>query len=476
MAIGSDQLPVRPTRKREDDMDVPFTAEQTWFLHEVYPQMLDPDRFAVLEFYRLPVGIGADAVDDVVAELWETHSGLRVEIRHGDRGWTQRLSDTAPPAPLRRIDIRSLDEADREPAAVEIAAELRGGLSIAAGRLIRFVHFDAGTDNPGYLFVVLHHLLGDYASLTVLERHCSRALASRLAGKGRVRVKAAPFEQCTRILNDHANSDELADEFRYWSGLDWDGLATLPQRPGRRPEEVIREQTMRSVVGGATAERLVYRLPEQLGITAENLVLAALSAAVTGPAGGDFCVTVVRNGRSSAGRVIPDEHGGPPTSRSLLPLRAWGTVGWFATMGAIVMPGRGTDGVAEYLKRVDESVRAIPNAGANYGILRWLRDPARGDGGSMAPAHPQVHFNYFGIESPDDTQDSLLHRVPLPDSRSTFTVFPRPQALAVMARVSDGNLELDWLFDQYLPYDTVAGIAARCEEALVEFAGLAEPS
>ncbi len=68
------------------------------------------------------------------------------------------------------------------------------------------------------------------------------------------------------------------------------------------------------------------------------------------------------------------------------------TVGWFTNITPVRLPG-GTDGV-DALKSVKEALRAAPDGGIGYGMLRYAN--ARTAGLLAAGSPAQVLFNYLG--------------------------------------------------------------------------------
>src|SRR6185369_10947659 len=66
------------------------------------------------------------------------------------------------------------------------------------------------------------------------------------------------------------------------------------------------------------------------------------------------------------------------------------TEGWFATIYPVVLatiPGAST---GERLKQIKEQVRAVPQSGIGYGVLRYLRQ-------TLSPgAEAEISFNYHG--------------------------------------------------------------------------------
>ncbi|WP_033338808.1 non-ribosomal peptide synthetase [Catenuloplanes japonicus] len=140
-------------------------------------------------------------------------------------------------------------------------------------------------------------------------------------------------------------------------------------------------------VGAERAGPLWRWAVEEHRFTGEDLVLAAVALAVRALRGSDerqhVTVAVERHGR------------GEET----------GTVGWFTTLFPVrldLAPGAGAIAV---LKAVKETLRAVPNDGVGYGLLRYLNPqtaPAL-----AAAGEPELLVNYLGhVTQEPELQDS----------------------------------------------------------------------
>ena len=70
------------------------------------------------------------------------------------------------------------------------------------------------------------------------------------------------------------------------------------------------------------------------------------------------------------------------------------TVGWFTTAFPVRLPG-GSGDDASLIKSIKEELRAIPDRGLGYGILRYLGTDAQRNALAALP-EPRVVFNYLG--------------------------------------------------------------------------------
>src|SRR6185295_6301773 len=70
------------------------------------------------------------------------------------------------------------------------------------------------------------------------------------------------------------------------------------------------------------------------------------------------------------------------------------TVGWFTTIYPVVLAPPQSASLEEALKTVKEQLRAIPNRGIGYGLLRYLRNDEQTR--SLRTTPSLLSFNYLG--------------------------------------------------------------------------------
>lgn len=153
------------------------------------------------------------------------------------------------------------------------------------------------------------------------------------------------------------------------------------------------------------------------------------------------------------------------------------TVGWFTAIHPLRLevPENGDPGAA--LRAVKERLRAVPDKGVGYGLLRWLGTDAVAARLRAVP-RAQVSFNYLGQLDAragmsdrglfgESAADAGAHRAP--GAR-------RPHRISVDAAVTGGRLRVTWgygpgaydratvqrLADGYL--DALREIVAHCRD------------
>ncbi|MEU1310631.1 amino acid adenylation domain-containing protein [Streptomyces cinnamoneus] len=358
------------------------------------------DTFNQTALVRVPAGLRPAELTAALQAVLDRHDALRLRRGPADQGGPADY-EVAPRGAvragelIRHADITGLaGEELRE----RIGAEARGAwarLSPDEGVVLQAVWCDAGPEHPGRLLLAAHHLAVDAVSWQILLPDLRAAHEAVSAGKQPdLAPVGTPLRHWAGLL--HAES---VRESRVTEAARWAETLRLPA-----PDLVDAAlEAERDVVG--TARKLTLTLPSgQTGplltsvpaafhATVQDVLVTALALAVAdwrqrrGHHGQDVLIDVEGHGRDD----ITD---GLDLSR---------TVGWFTSLYPVRLdPGvddwdqlwNGGPAAGDALRAVKEQLRAVPDGGLGYGLLRRL-NPDTGPR-LAALAQPQVLFNYFG--------------------------------------------------------------------------------
>ncbi len=422
---------------------------------------------------QVPAGAGEQPLAGALDALVDQHAALRSRLTDTGSGWSWTVDaalDTGARPLLVRADATGLDEDGlRELVASEgRAAQQR--LDPWQGRLLGAVWFDRGPVLPGRLLLLVHHLVVDGVSWRVLLPDL--AAAWRAATEGRTPRLPAPtwsFRRWAQALTRQAADERRLAELPYWQGL----LAGPDPLLGSRPLDPARD------THGSTR-----RLTRQLAPQHTTPLLTAVPAAFHGKVNDVLLTAFVlavaewrrRSGRGTDGSVLFDMEGhgreqivdGADLSR---------TVGWFTSMFPVRLdPGAvdwaaltsGGPRVGTAFKQVKEQLRALPDNGIGFGLLRYLNPDT---GARLAAGRPQIAFNYLGRFAATRSADWEL--VPDADAFTSGEDDARPMAhtLELNAVTLDGpdgpRLTANWSWPQdLLSQDSVSELADLFFEAL----------
>ncbi|MFE4369084.1 amino acid adenylation domain-containing protein [Streptomyces sp. NPDC056835] len=368
--------------------DVPLTPIMHW-LRELDGPV---DGFHQAVLLQVPGGVREDRLAAAVQKLLDHHDALRLRLDRSSAEW--RLS-VRPPGSVsgascvRRVDVRGVDDLGR--VLTEEAGRAKGQLDVQAGTMVRIVWLDAGDDVPGRLMFMAHHLACDGVSWRILVPDLVGAYQDLEAGRTPApRPVETSLRHWSRALSAQAREERRTSELPLWTGI----LATPGLRLAKRPLDPAVDTTGRArsravTYGADRARHLFSTIPAAFHCEINDVLLTALALAVRRCAGSerDVVIDVEGHGREP---VVP----GADLSR---------TAGWFTSMypirlapGAVGTPGRrdSRQELGRALRRVKEQLRAIPDKGIGFGLLRFLNPETSGALAAAAPR--EIGFNYFG--------------------------------------------------------------------------------
>nr|WP_296766735.1 non-ribosomal peptide synthetase [Rhodococcus sp. (in: high G+C Gram-positive bacteria)] len=339
-----------------------------------------------------PAGVTYSNLRDMIGALLERHPMLRSRL---DRTtpWSLYVPEDLPELDdLIRV-VEGVDRLDRESADAATRLDPDAGLMMAA------VHLDAGSDTTGLLVLCIHHLVIDGVSWRVIFDDLADAWASITVGE-----PVSLPDAGTSFRRWSARLERVTAGGVFDAGIEaWiDTLSTPDALLGTRELEAadivaLEKATIVTAPENVTAP-LLTTVPAAFGAGVNDVLLTALAVALM----------QLRRDGGTAQTHAPIElegHGreGESVSATGLPdVDLARTVGWFTTLFPVVVdPGTpirsafDPEYLAQALKAVKETLRAVPDKGLSWGALRYLADSAVADR-LAGTAAPQVLFNYLG--------------------------------------------------------------------------------
>ncbi|QUQ65769.1 non-ribosomal peptide synthetase [Kutzneria sp. CA-103260] len=356
---------------------------------------------------QTPAGADLDMLAAALQAVLDRHDVLRMRLRRNE-SWRLEVRPTGAVAAtdcLTRVDATGASEDTLRALVIAQGATAQAGLDPDAGQMVRAVWLDAGPDQPGRLILVLHHLVVDGVSWRILVPDLEAAWNALADG---VEPDLAPvgtsFRRWAEVLAAEATSVLRADELPTWLAMTAEPerpLGTGELDPNRDVHGTARQLRLRLSVEQTVA--LLTEVPSVFHAEINDVLLAGFALAVAdwrrrrgGDAGNGVLIEMEGHGREDIGERVD-------LSR---------TVGWFTTINPIRLdPGpvdfaqvwAGGPVVGDVLKRVKEQLRAVPDKGIGYGLLRHL-NPTTAGVLARAP-RPQIGFNYLGRMSTPKPQD-----------------------------------------------------------------------
>ncbi|MBP2405989.1 non-ribosomal peptide synthetase [Streptomyces syringium] len=371
--------------------EVPLTPIMHW-LRELDGPV---DGFHQAVLLQVPGGLREDLLVKAVRQLVDHHDALRLRLDRSSADWRLEVrpaGSVAASSCVRRVDVRGLDDLGETLA--DEARRAQGQLDVQAGTMVRVVWLDAGPDAPGRLMFMAHHLACDGVSWRILVPDLAGAYQDLEAGRApRLRPVETPLRHWSRALSEQAREERRTSELPLWTDIlrsPGPQLANRPMDPARDTTAHARSRAM--TYRADRARHLFSTIPAAFHCEINDVLLTALALAVQRTLGSerDVVIDVEGHGREP---VVP----GADLSR---------TAGWFTSMYPVRLapgtPGAGVPAgghgsrreLGRALRRVKEQLRAIPDKGIGFGLLRYLNPETSATLAAAAPRH--IGFNYFG--------------------------------------------------------------------------------
>ncbi|MDG4666640.1 non-ribosomal peptide synthetase [Mycobacterium sp. 236(2023)] len=331
-----------------------------------------------------PAGITEQQLADLLGALLVAHPMLRATLDETPGGWTltvpESASATAPA--LTRVE-GALTEPDVD--AVTAAAAAR--LVPADGTMLQAVWYDT-PGATGQLLLVIHHLVIDGVSWRILTEDLARAWREVTAGRSaRLDDVATSFRTWADAIT---TTDRFTSEAPYWNDI----LSTPDPDLGRRALDP-------AVDTAETVRNLTISFPAEVSGPLLSAVPAAFHGGINDVLLSSFALALAKWRDSGSGAVLLNLEG-HGREAELVPgaLDLSRTVGWFTSIYPVrVDPGMlewddviaAGPALAAAVKSTKDQLRAVPNRGLGYGVLRYVDGaaPVRGQA-------PQILFNYLG--------------------------------------------------------------------------------
>ncbi|MCY1136836.1 amino acid adenylation domain-containing protein [Actinoplanes sp. Pm04-4] len=307
---------------------------------------------------RAPDGLTAARLTEVLQAVVDRHDLLRARIT------ADGVDIPEPGAPIEVVTEQAYEESSL-PA---IAAAARDRLDPAAGVLLQAVLL-----NPGHVLLVIHHLAVDGVSWRILLPDLEAAWEGKALERG-----GTSFRRWARELERLAADPRTTAQTPYWEEvLDVPAFTERALDPAR--DTVGTSEVFALILPPEETAPLLTSVPVAFHATVNDVLLSGLALALRGWNGGGL---IMLEGHGREEHLVE----GADLSR---------TVGWFTTEYPVRLDLGLEDG-GDALKVVKERLRAVPDNGIGFGLLRL--DAVRGK--------QLIGFNYLGRFAAGDAADA----------------------------------------------------------------------
>ncbi|MEM6254385.1 MAG: amino acid adenylation domain-containing protein [Cyanobacteria bacterium P01_D01_bin.156] len=397
---------------------VPLTPVQKSFFEQVTVEPHHWNQSLILESKQ---PIDPAMLETALQQLVRHHAILRYAFTLEESGWCQQLLTTEPGPLLHYVDLSKKTAADQARLMVETEVQLQNSLELATGRLLQAALFNLGNNQPSRLVLIIHHLAVDALSwltlLNDLESFYKQA-------KGETPVPPLPTTAFPAWATALAKTAEkFTPELSHWLKLTQTVIYPLPKDAEVAHNNTVASvQTITTTLDKENTSRLLKDLPKASRAQVNEILLTALTRTL----GGRLLVDLEGHGREES--VVPG-------------VNLVRTVGWFTTVYPLLLTLPQSD-IREQLQAVKEQLRAVPNRGMGYGVLRYVSDDPDVKQQLEAVPQAEILFNYLGDLAALVPAGSMFQMVrELQLSRSAKG--ERRYVLEINAAVVKGQLQME---------------------------------
>jgi amino acid adenylation domain-containing protein/non-ribosomal peptide synthase protein (TIGR01720 family) len=408
---------------------VPLTPIQRWFFAQ---ELAAPHHWnqAVLLAARAP--LVPSLLERALHHLLAHHDALRLRFERTVAGWQQTHVAGVPPTPLLCLDLTALDMTAQPAALAASTAGLQASLDLAQAPLVRAALFYCHGTPSQRLLLILHHLIVDTVSWGILLEDLYMVYTQLQQGAAvQLPPKTTAFRTWAERLVAYAQTDALWQEVPYWQHAVQLLGTRLPVDLGGTVNTVAAAREVMVTLGAAATRTLLHEIPPVYRTQINDVLLTALVqafAAWTGQA--TLLIDLEGHGRE----IMFDD------------VDLTRTVGWFTTLFPVLLDLRGVDGPGAAVQAIKEQLRAIPQRGLGYGVLRYLREDAAVVAELAGLPVAEVRFNYLGQLDLLDEANGLFDVAVEASGPTQSPLGQRSHLLDVIGFVRDGQLQVSWIY------------------------------
>jgi non-ribosomal peptide synthetase component F/acyl carrier protein len=245
---------IRPA-VRNGQVPLSFAQQRLWFLHQLVP---DSPFYNIPTAMRLTGRLDQRALTRALSEIVRRHEVLRTAFTtvQGEPVQEVRPSD---PIKISVVDLRSLPELEREPAALKLAtAESLRPFDLSQPPLLRVLQLQLDEDDQ-IICLTMHHIVSDGWSTTIFIREIVALYEAFVQGKTsplpELPIQYADFAAWQR---EWLHGKVLDEQLRYWR-RQLEGAPTVLELAGNRERPAVqthRGARQRMEIDGALLAQL----------------------------------------------------------------------------------------------------------------------------------------------------------------------------------------------------------------------------
>ncbi|MDZ8184102.1 MAG: amino acid adenylation domain-containing protein [Nostoc sp. ChiSLP02] len=426
-----------------------LTPIQHWFFEQKQPELHHWNQSVLLESKQ---NIDPVILEEVLEFLQKHHDVLRLRFIE-DEFSIQALNATPDDKiPLRCFDFSELQKDKQAVAIAAATAKLQASLNLSQGPLFQVALFNLGVNQGNRLLWIIHHLVVDAVSWRILIEDFQTAYQQISQGKLiNLLPKTTSYKEWSSRLQKYAQSSALLSELEFWLATQHQFVSPIPRDfiDGNNIEETA------SIVSVSLSQQETKSLLQEVSTAYRTQINDILLTAL---------IQIFHQWTGETSLLIDLEGHGREELFEDVDLSR--TVGWFTSVFPVHLNLENTNDLGKALKSIKEQLRAIPNQGIGYGLLRYLSRNQEINK-QLSSLKAEVIFNYLGQFDRLLSESSLFSLVQGASDANRSLRNKRTHLLEINAGIYQGYLEISWTYsNQFHRQSTIEALAQRFIEAL----------
>jgi amino acid adenylation domain-containing protein/non-ribosomal peptide synthase protein (TIGR01720 family) len=411
---------------------VPLTPIQQRFFQQDFAEPHHWNQSVLLETHQ---AVDSSILEKALAHLHLEHASLRLRFTHREEGWQQFVVAPGEPPPFTEYDLSHQSREAQQHRIEETAQELQASLNLTEGPISRTVYFNLGSAEPGRLLLIIHHLAVDAVSWRIIVEDLTTAYRQLADGREvNLPFRTASFKRWAERLTAYGRSSLVRDEAAYWLGETRRKVARLPLDKAGGSNTVSSAKTISMSLTVEETQALLQEVPHAFQTHLEEVLLAALGQTLA---------------RWTHAREILIDVEGHGREALFDDVDVSGTVGWFTSVYPVLLEMAGSDGEPwEILRSVKEQLRAVPQRGIGYGLLRYASGDSDIERKLRALPQAEIVFNYLGQLDRALPEGSFFKQAHESGGHTRSPRGRRPHLLEIIGYVRMDCLRLDWTYSE----------------------------
>ncbi|MEH2062640.1 MAG: amino acid adenylation domain-containing protein [Nostoc sp.] len=432
---------------------LPLTPIQQWFFEQDTPEKHHFNQSLLL---TVPSNINLEILEQVWQKLLKHHDALRLRFSQTDSTWQQTHTAPTDSNTILYFDLSTIRESQLQKTIETTANSLQASLNLSEN-LVQVALFFLGNDKKARLLIVIHHLVVDGVSWRILLEDLQTGYEQLSRGQSiQLPAKTTSFKDWAQQLTAYAQSEVNKSELAYWLSQSHSLVSPIPVDYAEGVNTAASANTISVSLNSAETLSLLQDVPKAYKTQINDVLLTAL-------------VLVLSRWTNSKSVLFNLEGHGREDIIDSVDLSR--TIGWFTTIFPVLLKLEAIDkdNIGNALKSVKEQLRAIPNKGIGYGLLRYLNSDAEISGTLETIPASEISFNYLGQFTQVLNTSSLMQPASESSGISQSLQGQRSSLLDINAIIANERLQIDWAYSTNIhQHETIENIAQEFVETLRE--------